>query len=148
MANNLINFYKEGISQPQLKEGVYTRKLKSHKLIDTKPENQYIALEFEKETGRILKDNRFNQGFQIFISHIKQQLGRADEEIAVMDLLDELVEKGTKFKIWITKYTPANGGQTRSNFNFLEPRKKDASETGVEVTDAETPVRDEVEDDA
>lgn len=152
MANNLINFYKEGISQPQLKEGVYTCKLKSHKLIDTKPENPYIALEFETETGRILKDNRFNQGFQIFISHIKQQLGRADEEIAVMDLLNELVEKGTEFKIWITKYTPANGGQTRSNFNFLEPRKKDASETGVEVTDAnataETPVRDEVEDDA
>ena len=118
MANNLINFYKEGISQPQLKEGVYTCKLKSHKLVDTKPENPYIALEFETETGRILKDNRFNQGFQIFVSHIKQQLGRADEEIAVMDLLNELVEKGTEFKIWITKYTPANGGQTRSNFNF------------------------------
>ena len=148
MANNLISFYKEGISQPQLKEGVYTCKLKSHKLVDTKPENPYIALEFETETGRILKDNRFNQGFQIFVSHIKQQLGRADEEIAVMDLLNELVENGTKFKIWVTKYTPANGGQTRSNFNFLEPRKKDASETGVEVTGAETPVRDEVEDDA
>ena len=99
MANNLINFYKEGISQPQLKEGVYTCKLKSHKLVDTKPENPYIALEFETETGRILKDNRFNQGFQIFISHIKQQLGRADEEIAVMDLLNELVEKGTELVI-------------------------------------------------
>lgn len=148
MANNLINFYKEGISQPQLKEGVYTCRLKSHRLVDTKPENPYIALEFETETGRILKDNRFNQGFQIFISHIKQQLGRADEEIAVMDLLNELVEQGTKFKIWVTKYTPANGGQTRSNFNFLEPRKKDSSETGIEIVDAKAQAKDEVEDDA
>ena len=146
MANNLINFYKEGISMPQLNEGVYKCKLISHKLVDTKPENPYVALEFKTENGRILKENRFNQGFQIFVSHIKQQLGRGDEEIGVMDLLNELVENETEFNIWITKFVPANGGQTRSNFNFLEPRKK--TDTGVSVDEPTEEPKDEVEDEA
>lgn len=143
MANNLITFYKEGISQPQLHEGVYTCYLKSHKLVDTKPENPYIALEFVTDTGRVLRENRFNQGFQIFISHLKQQLGRADEEVVVADFLNGLVADKTMFKIWITKYTPANGGQTRSNFNFLEPRKSvnnDATTSSITVEE----VKDEL----
>lgn len=136
MANNLVNFYKEGISMPQLNEGEYRAILKSHRLVDTKPENPYIALEFETESGRILKENRFNQGFQIFISHLKQQLGMGDEEIGVQDFLNKLVADKTKFTIWITKYTPANGGQTRSNFHFLEPRKKSEG-NGVAVEEVE-----------
>lgn len=145
MANNLISFYKEGISMPQLNEGVYKCKLVSHKLVDTKPENPYIALEFITENGRTLKENRFNQGFQIFVSHLKQQLGRGDEEIGVLDFLNELVENETEFNIWITKYVPANGGQTRSNFNFLEPRKR--TDTGVAV-DEDSMSNEEVEDEA
>lgn len=144
MANNLITFYKEGISMPQLNEGVYKCRLVKHKLVDTKPENPYIALEFVTENGRTLKENRFNQGFQIFISHLKQQLNRGDEEIGVLDFLNELIENKTEFNIWITKFTPANGGQIRSNFNFLEPRKK--TDTGVSVsslTDSSEEVEDE-----
>lgn len=130
---------------PQLNEGVYKCKLVSHKLIDTKPENPYIALEFITENGRTLKENRFNQGFQIFVSHLKQQLGRGDEEIGVLDFLNELVNNQTEFNIWITKYIPANGGQTRSNFNFLEPRKR--TDTGVAV-DEDSVNTEEVEDEA
>ena len=141
MANKLIDFYKKGISQPQLNEGVYTCKLVEHKLVETNPENPYIALTFETNTGRKLTDNRFNQGFQIFVSHLKQQLGRGDEEVAVLEFLNNLIKEKTEFKIWITKYTPANGGQTRSNFNFLEPRKK------IEQAVTTNPVQ-EVEDDA
>ena len=133
MANNLVNFYKEGISMPQLNEGEYKATLKSHKLVDTKPENPYIALEFETESGRILKENRFNTGFQIFVSHLKQQLERGDEEVGVQEFLDKLVTKKTKFTIWVTKYTPANGGQTRSNFHFLKPREKSENCGGVSV---------------
>lgn len=136
MANNLVNFYKEGISMPQLNEGEYKATLKSHKLVDTKPENPYIALEFETENGRILRENRFNQGFQIFISHLKQQLEMGDEEIGVQEFLNKLVEDKTEFTIWVTKYTPANGGQTRSNFHFLEPRKKSEG-NGVAVEEVE-----------
>jgi len=136
MANNLVNFYKEGISMPQLNEGEYKATLKSHKLVDTKPENPYIALEFETESGRILRENRFNQGFQIFISHLKQQLEMGNEEIGVQEFLDKLVEDKTEFTIWVTKYTPANGGQTRSNFHFLEPRKKSEG-NGVAVEEVE-----------
>ena len=128
---------------PQLNEGVYKCKLVSHKLVDTKPENPYIALEFVTESGRTLKENRFNQGFQIFVSHLKQQLGRGDEEIGVLEFLNELIENETEFNIWITKYIPANGGQTRSNFNFLEPRKK--TDTGVSV-DEPADSTEEVED--
>ena len=136
MANNLVNFYKEGISMPQLNEGEYKATLKSHKLVDTKPENPYIALEFETESGRILRENRFNQGFQIFISHLKQQLEMGDEEISVQEFLDKLITDKTEFTIWVTKYTPANGGQTRSNFHFLEPRKKSEG-NGVAVEEVE-----------
>lgn len=146
MANNLISFYKEGISMPQLNEGVYKCKLISHKLVDTNPENPYVALEFVTESGRTLKENRFNQGFQIFVSHLKQQLGRGDEEIGVLDFLNELIENETKFNIWITKYIPANGGQTRSNFNFLEPRKK--ADTGVSVDTDNNGSTEEVKDEA
>lgn len=143
MANNLISFYKEGISMPQLNEGVYKCKLVSHKLVDTKPENPYIALEFVTESGRTLKENRFNQGFQIFVSHLKQQLSRGDEEIGVLDFLNELIENQTEFNIWITKYIPANGGQTRSNFNFLEPRKKTDTGVSVDTDDSTEEVEDE-----
>lgn len=136
MANNLVNFYKEGISMPQLNEGEYKATLKSHKLVDTKPENPYIALEFETESGRILRENRFNQGFQIFISHLKQQLGMGDEEVGVQEFLDKLIADKTELTIWVTKYTPANGGQTRSNFHFLEPRKKSEG-NGVAVEEVE-----------
>lgn len=136
MANNLVNFYKEGISMPQLNEGEYRATLKSHKLVDTKPENPYITLEFKTESGRILRENSFNQGFQIFISHLKQQLGMGNEEIGVQEFLDKLIEDKTEFTIWITKYTPAKGGQTRSNFHFLEPRKK-SEDSGVAVKEVE-----------
>ena len=136
-ANKLVNFYKEGISMPQLSEGVYKATLIKHELVSTKPENPYIALEFKTESGRILKENRFNQGFQIFVSHLKQQLGKGDEEIEVQTFLNQLIEEETEFNIWITKYTPANGGQTRSNFNFLEPRKKNEENTGITETEVE-----------
>lgn len=146
--NSLVSFYKEGTSMPQLHEGIYDVTLTKHKLVETNPANPYIALEFTTiETGRVLKENRFNNGFQIMISHLKQQLGRGDEEIGVMDFLNELITKKTPLKLWVTKYTPANGGQTRSNFNFLEPRKKDSDSTGVTVIPAtDHPVKDEVED--
>lgn len=142
-ANKLVDFYKEGISMPQLNEGEYKAKLIKHALIDTNPDNPYISLEFQTTNDRTLRENRFNQGFQIFISHLKQQLNRGDEEIGVQEFLDELVENETEFTIWITKYTPANGGQTRSNFHFLEPRKK-STDTGVTETAVED--KPEVED--
>lgn len=146
--NSLVSFYKEGTSMPQLHEGIYDVTLTKHKLVETNPSNPYIALEFTTvETGRVLKENRFNNGFQIMVSHLKQQLGRGDEEIGVMDFLNELVTKKTPFKLWITKYTPANGGQTRSNFNFLEPRKNNSDSTGVTVTPAaDQTAENEVED--
>lgn len=145
--NSLVSFYKEGVSKPQLHEGVYDVTLTKHALVTTNPANPYIALEFTTENGRVLKENRFNNGFQIMVSHLKQQLNKGDEEIGVMDFLNELVTKKTPFKIWITKYTPANGGQTRSNFNFLEPRKNNSDSTGVTVTnDTDQSTEDEVED--
>ena len=142
MSTKLVDFYRTGVSMPQLNEGVYTCTLVSHKLVETNPENPYIALEFKTKEGRLLRDNRFNQGFQIFISHLKQQLNRGDEEITVLKFLDELITNKTEFKIWITKYTPANGGQTRSNFNFLEPRKREDTDIKIKPIS-----EDEVKDD-
>lgn len=166
MANNLATLYTEGKSMPQLREGVYNVTLTKHALVQTNPANPYIALEFTcVDTGRVLKENRFNNGFQIMVSHLKQQLDRGDEEVGYMEFLNSLMATkeyvdesinetipatpATPFKIWVTKYTPANGGQTRSNFNFLEPRKKtdNDSDTGISVTKATDQSTDnEVED--
>lgn len=130
-ANKLMEMYNSTF-QPALAEGVYTVKMLSHEYVanDKAP---YIKFAFEvlegDQTGRKLTENRFEKGFGVMISHLRQQLGRADEEIVVQDFLNDLIAKQTPFKIWVVKRMV--NGAPRTNFNFLEPIAEEKPNTTV-----------------
>jgi hypothetical protein len=95
---SLFDFYTSGIALSKLKEGKHTATLKSHQFIagegaDAKP---YVRLELDLP-DRMIVDNRFEAGFSIFLDHIKEQLGKSDDNIAVQDLLSNLISEKTQF---------------------------------------------------
>lgn len=127
-ANKLFEMYNSTF-QPALKEGVYQVKMVSHEYVANE-KAPYIKFTFETiDNGRKLTENRFEKGFGVMISHLRQQLGRQDEEIVVKDFLDELIAKQTPFNIWIVKRIV--NGAPKTNFNFLEPIEEAAPNTTV-----------------
>lgn len=116
--NKLMEMYNSTF-QPALAEGTYEVKMLSHEYVasDKAP---YIKFTFEVlENGRKLVENRFEKGFGVMVSHLRQQLKRENEAIEPKKFFDELIANETPFKIWIVKRN-VNGVQ-RTNFNFLEP---------------------------
>jgi hypothetical protein len=120
---SLFDFYTSGIALSKLKEGKHTATLKSHQFIagegaDAKP---YVRLELDLP-DRMIVDNRFEAGFSIFLDHIKEQLGKSDDNIAVQDLLSNLISEKTQFNIWISYVTEDN--RTYRNINYLPPKSE------------------------
>ena len=141
--NKLMDMYNSTF-QPALAEGTYEVKMLSHEYVanDKAP---YIKFTFEVlNNGRKLTENRFEKGFGVMVSHLRQQLGRENEAIEPKKFFDELIEKKTQFKIWVVK-RDVNGIQ-RTNFNFLEPPKAEAPNTVVVEDSVETPNTTVVED--
>lgn len=119
--SNLREFFYNGVSRPILKEGEYNVTLLKTEFIDHE-KNPYIKVTLKDvETGREITTNKFDRGFQIMIAHLKKQLGLEDEEVKIQDFLKNLIEKETKFNIWITIYTDANTQRSNTNINFLKP---------------------------
>lgn len=118
--------------QPALSEGKYKVKMCAHEYVEHTSAD-YIKFTFEvvegDQVGRKLTENRFEKGFGVMVSHLRQQLGREDEAIQPIAFFNELIENGTEFDIWVTK-TVVNGRQ-RTNFNFLEPIKEEAPAVNV-----------------
>ena len=115
--------------QPALAEGVYEVKMLSHEYVanDKAP---YIKFQFEViESGRKLTENRFEKGFGVMVSHLRQQLKRENEAINPIDFFNELIANQTPFKIWVVKRTV--NGSPKTNFNFLEPIPETAPNTAV-----------------
>lgn len=128
--NKLMEMYKSTF-QPALEEGVYETVLIKHEYVTNDKGNPYIKFTFKvKDSGRILTDNRFEKGFGVLVSHIRQQLNRQNEAITPQTFFDELIKNETTIKIWIVKKTINN--IPRTNFHFLEPIK----ETKDTTTDA------------
>lgn len=116
--NKLMEMYNSTF-QPALAEGAYTVKMLSHEFV-TNEKGPYIKFQFEVlETGRKLTENRFEKGFGVMVSHLRQQLGRENEAIQPQAFFDELIANQTPFKIWVVKRVI--NGAPRTNFNFLEP---------------------------
>lgn len=127
-ANKLLEMYNSTF-QPALKEGVYQVKMTSHEYVANE-KAPYIKFTFETiDNGRKLTENRFEKGFGVMISHLRQQLGRQDEEIVVKDFLDELIANQTPFNIWVVKRIV--NGTPKTNFNFLEPIEETTPNTTV-----------------
>lgn len=117
--NKLMEMYN-GTFQPALAEGEYEVKMISHKPVQEEGKTPYVRFEFEVlNSGRKLTENRFEKGFGVMVSHLRQQLGRENEAIKPVDFFNELIENQTPFKIWVVKRTI--NGSPRTNFNFLKP---------------------------
>lgn len=116
--NKLMEMYNSTF-QPALAEGVYTVKMLSHEYVENE-KNAYIKFQFEVlGTGRKLTENRFEKGFGVMVSHLRQQLGRENEAIQPKEFFNELITNETPFNIWVIKRVV--NGSPRTNFNFLEP---------------------------
>ena len=117
-ANKTMEMYNS-IFQPVLAEGVYTVKMTKYEYVANE-KLPYIKFEFEVlETGRKLIENRFEKGFSVFLSQLRQQLGRENEAIKPQEFFNELINEETPFNIWVVRKIV--NGIPRTNFNFLEP---------------------------
>ena len=127
----LMEMYKS-VFQPALAEGIYKVKMLSHEYVEHK-NGDYIKFTFEvldgAAKGRKLTENRFDKGFGVMVSHLRQQLKREDEAVQPIEFFNKLIENETEFKIWIVKRTV--NGYPKTNFNFLEPVKEDKPNTAV-----------------
>lgn len=125
--NKLMDMYKNSTFQPALQEGKYKVTMKSHEYVSHTTAD-YIKFVFEiaegDQKGRELTENRFEKGFGVMVSHLRQQLGKENEAIQPISFFNELIENKTKFDIWVTKAVVS--GRQRTNFNFLEPIKEEA----------------------
>lgn len=133
---SLQDFYRTGISLSKLKDGEYEATLQAHALVEpTTPEAKpYVRLEL-KLADRVIVDNRFEAGLPVALDQIKEQLGKSEEAISVLELLDYL--KTTTFKIWISYATL--DGKTYRNVNYIAPRQDQPTDTSgqAEVKDGE-----------
>lgn len=126
--NKLMEMYKSTF-QPALQEGKYAVRMLSHEYVanDKAP---YIKFEFEViETGRKLTENRWEKGFGVMVSHIRQQLGRENEAVQPIEFFNELIANKTPINIWVVKRVV--NGYPRTNFNFLEPIPEQVVNTEV-----------------
>lgn len=135
--NKLMEMYNSTF-QPALAEGTYKVRMKSHEYVANEngaSKKPYIKFTFEDaETGRVITENRFDQGFGVMVSHLRQQLGRENEAVQPKEFFDELINNETEITIWVVKRM-VNGTQ-RTNIHFLEPLPEVAPNTTV-VDDAE-----------
>lgn len=135
--NKLMSMYNSTF-QPALTEGLYVTKMLSHEYVEN-DKNPYIKFTFEViDTGRKLIENRFERGFGVLVSHLRQQLGRENEAVEPKKFFDELIANQTPIKIWVVKRTV--NGYPRTNFNFLEPIKEEKPNTAVVDDSMTSPV--------
>ena len=134
--NKLMEMYKNSTFQPALQEGEYKVRMVSHEYV-THPSADFIKFTFEitegAQKGRQLTENRFEKGFGVMVSHLRQQLGKENEAVQPISFFNKLIEDKTNFTIWVTKTVVS--GRQRTNFNFLEPIKEEIP--NVTVTDDE-----------
>ena len=109
----------------------------------TDPEKDYIILTFAHEKGEY-KRNMFENDMTIMLSHLRRQLGRAEETITPNAFFDELIATKTAFTVWVSyPIVPTASGLRRvQNLHFLEPYAKMETESAVEAeADMEVPTR-------
>lgn len=135
-AMSFRDFYHHGVALAKLATGEHTAVLQAHRWVEpTNLKDQpYVRLELKLE-DRIIVDNRFETGFQIFINHIKKQLGWEDRNVSIQEILSYLMSN--PFKIWISYATVDN--QEYRNVNYIPP-KPVTQETTDDNADEEVPL--------
>lgn len=124
--------------QPALAEGKYKVRMLSHKFTENKS-GDYIRFEYKVLEGnskdRVLSDNRFDSGFGVMVSHLRQQLGRENEAIQPIAFFDELIANQTEINIWVKKRMVK--GSQKTNIHFLEPIEVEEPAVNTNVVDDE-----------
>lgn len=115
--------------QPALEEGKYRVKMLSHEYVKN-DKGDYIKFTFEVlNSGRKLTENRFERGFGVMVSHLRQQLNRENEAVQPITFFNELISNATPFDIWVVKRTV--DGKPKTNMYFLEPLAETTPNTTV-----------------
>lgn len=144
MLSAFENFYTTGVSLKRLEDGEHRATLKSHEFVPGKcaggKDDSYVRLNLQLE-DRVINDNRFEQGFTIFINQIKAQLGISDQTISVPQLLEIL--RARPFSIWISRSlgrSEATGKTTTyTNVNYMPPTNV-ATATVITVGNEDAPL--------
>lgn len=130
--NKLMEMYNSTF-QPALAEGTYKVHMLSHEYVANEngaSKKPYIKFTFKViSSDRIITENRFDQGFGVMVSHLRQQLGKEAEAIKPKEFFNELINNKTEITIWVVKRM-INGTQ-RTNIHFLEPLPESAPNTTV-----------------
>lgn len=128
-SNRLLDMYQKAVFQPALSEGEYTVRMTKHEYVEHKT-TPYIKITLvDVNSNREITDNKFEKGFGVMVSHLRQQLGREDEAIQPVEFFNELIKNKVEFKIWVVKRTI--DGRQRTNVNFLEPIAETVPNTKV-----------------
>ena len=133
---NLFKMYKQDKFQPTLPEGEYKVTMISQEYVPAKTadSSDYVKFQYKLvDKDRTITDNKFERGFAVMVSHLRQQLKRSEEEIIPMEFFQELIDNKTELKIWITK--PIINGRTRININFLKPIEQTETKPNTTVVD-------------
>jgi hypothetical protein len=130
------DFYHQGVALAKLTPGEHSAILQAHKWVEPKTlkDEPYVRLELKLE-DRIIVDNRFETGFQIFINHIRKQLGWEDRNVSIQEILAHLMAE--PFKVWIS-YAVVDNTEYR-NVNYIPPRPV-VQETPDDEADEEVPL--------
>jgi hypothetical protein len=112
--------------QKELSAGEHTAILTAHpyKASDKGPEFDYIAASFIIDNTLSYNRNLFERELSIFLSQVRRQLGRQNEDIKPMEFLAELVKNKTPFKIWVEyKIVPTRDDTLKrvQNVYYTEP---------------------------
>lgn len=110
----------------EITEGQHTALLKNW---EYKPDNSgneandYIKVDFIIDEDRPYTRNMFTRDVSIMLSHIRRQLGRANEDINPGTFLDSLIKNDTTIEIWFSyPIVPTRSGpQRRQNVAFIAP---------------------------
>lgn len=135
-AMSFRDFYHQGVALAKLTAGEHQAILQAHRWIEPAnlKDQPYVRLELKLE-DRIIVDNRFETGFQIFINHIKKQLGWENRSVSIQEILAHLM--ANPFKVWISYATVDN--QEYRNVNYIPP-KPVVQETPDDEADEEVPL--------
>lgn len=127
--------------QKELSAGEHTAVLTAHpfKASNKGSEFDYIAASFIIDGTLAYNRNLFERELSIFLSQIRRQLNRQNEDINPMEFLKELVDNKTPLKIWVEyKIVPTrdNGLKRVQNVYYTEPLGPATTETTAEADDA------------
>lgn len=117
-------------------ENVEIKSTEHYPVTDTNKQ-EFLRITYKTEDGREIAENRFPQGLNILISHLREQLKLQEQEVDVSELL---TPGKHKFTIWVKRENTINaqGQMIRvTNINFLEPLASVVSESAT--PNAESP---------